>query len=288
MAGSDFVMDIATEADSRIADANGVWQGICDADVIDWDKTQEFIIALIAKCNVHAGCSATLRVQWRRDSEGVWRDLGTTGELIQGTATVLTNCTSPSGYTSGCQSLEDSHEIEGDNDAVLSTTGKTYVELDCAINSSNALDGETYSFRIYDVTAGAPVEAGPWDAQITIAAAVTEKNFSDTGSGADAFTNPFRAMGFDDLGGGSDVFGIPLKAMGFSDVGSGTDIFTTPYREMGFSDTGHGADSFSMVVTITFSDSGSGADTFSKEVPVAPKVEDRPPQPHVNIAVSVR
>lgn len=176
-------MDIATNSDSRIADANGSWQAACDVNISNWAKTNEFIIAVICKCNVHAGCSATLRLQWRRDSEGVWRDLAASGEeLIQGTTTVLTNCTSASGYPSGCQTLEDSHEIEGANQAVMVTTAKNFVELDVAVDPSNALDGETYSFRIYDVTAGAEVETGPWDAQITMATAGAVYNIPLTAS----------------------------------------------------------------------------------------------------------
>jgi len=95
MGGSDWVTP--ETGNSRIADANRTWQQPCDTDVTDWDKANEFIVALIAQCGVHGGCSATLRVQWQRDSEGIWYDLGTTGELRQGTATVLVNCTSPVG-----------------------------------------------------------------------------------------------------------------------------------------------------------------------------------------------
>ncbi|MFQ5822254.1 MAG: hypothetical protein ACE5I5_19925 [Candidatus Heimdallarchaeota archaeon] len=264
MAGSDFVMDILGEADSRIADANGNWQAACDGDMIDWTKTNEFIVALIAKCNSHGGCTATLRLQWRRDSEGTWYDLGTTGELRQGTGTALVNCTSPSNYESGCQTLEDSHEIEGDNQAELSTTGKTYVEIDVAVDPSNALDGETYSFRIYDVTAGAPIETDPWDAQITMATgAVIDKDFSDVGGGSDAFVNPYRTMGFDDVGGGVDTFVNPFRAMGFSEVGQGSDVFVTPYREMAFSDVASGVDVFFLLTEKGFSDVGAGVDVFS-------------------------
>lgn len=151
MAGSDYSHD-----SSRIADPNGNWQVACETPVLGWTKTNELIVALVAVCDAHAGATEAFKMQWSKNNVD-WNDLGVAGELVQGTATVLVDgnpVASPSGCAS--QTVEDSEEVEGDNQTGnLATTGQNCVEVQVAVDSSGGIDGQKYYFRLYSTTESA-------------------------------------------------------------------------------------------------------------------------------------
>jgi len=280
MAGSDFTTPASNN--SRIADANRSWQAACDGDVSDWNKANEFIVALIAECGAHGGATETFKVQWSDDGGQNWYDLGSTGKLIQGDTTVLTNCTSPVGSSSGCQTLEDSHEIEGANSCTLTTTGKTFVEAQVAVDPQGADDGTTYSFRLYSTTAGAPL--GAVATELTTAAGVTEKGVGDTGGGSEAVLLE-RERGVTDGGGGSDSL-LLERERDISDGGGGSEVLALlkivpksvgdagggseallKEREIPLAEAGGGSESWLKEREIQVSDTAGGVDAVAKEVP---------------------
>jgi hypothetical protein len=175
MGGSDY--ETPSSSNSRIANSSRSWQAACDTDVADWDKDNDFIVALLAAALGHTGGGqVTMKVQWQRDSQGVWYDLAGSGELISIATTVLVHCTSPitAGNRSGCDggSLThgDSHEIEANNSCIIGAVAQNeFIEIQVAFDATNALAGETYSFRLYDVTAGAAMAEVA--AEITMATA---------------------------------------------------------------------------------------------------------------------
>lgn len=164
MGGSDYTTP--GTSNSRIADSNRSWQAACDVDVINWTKTNEFIVSLIAVATGHnGGGQITVKVQWMKDSEAVWYDLAAaSGELRQGTGTALTNSTTPieEANRSGCNgglSHGDSHEIEGANSCIIGAIAQnTFIEIQVAVDPANAIDSEKYSFRLYDVTENAALD----------------------------------------------------------------------------------------------------------------------------------
>lgn len=94
--------------------------------------------------------------------------------------------------------------------------------------------------------------------------ALIEKDFSDVGSGSEAFGIPLKALPFSEVGNGAEVFGV-FQNKAVVDVGGGVEVFETPFRAMGFSEQGLGSDVFSKIVTslkISFSDVGLGSDVF--------------------------
>jgi len=260
MAGSDFTTPASNN--SRIADANRGWQAACDGDVSDWDKADEFIVALIAECGAHGGAEESFKVQWSDDGGQNWYELDSTGKLIQGDATVLSNCTSPVGGPSGCQTLEDSHEIEGANSCTLATTGKTFVEAQVAVDPQGADDGTTYSFRLFSTTAGAPL--GVVATELTTAAGVTEKGVGDTGDGSETVLLE-RERGITDGGGGLDSLHLE-RERGISDGGGGSEVLALlKIVPKSVGDIGEGSEALLKERDIPLGDSGGGSESWLKE-----------------------
>ena len=262
MAGSSFSTPATNN--SRIADASRTWQAACDGAVTGWNKADEFIAALIAECGAHSGATETFKVQWSKDEES-WNDLGTTGELVQGDATVLVNCTSPVGASSGCQTLEDSHEVEAADSASVTTTGKTFIEIQVAIDSAGALDGQIYYFRLYSVTAGAAM--GRVTATLTTAAGALEKSADDAGGGAEALLKE-RETGVSTVGSGT-ISVLPEKERSIGDVGSGEEsLFKFVIAEKSTEEYGDGAESVDLlkIAGKSVSDSGGGLEAIARDL----------------------
>jgi len=261
MAGSNF--STPTTNNSRIADASRTWQAACDGPVTGWNKQDEFVAALIAECGAHSGATETFKVQWSKD-DSTWNDLETSGELIQGDATVLVNCTSPVGASSGCQTLEDSHEIENYDRASLTTTGKTFIEIQVAIDPANALDAQIYYFRLYSVTAEAAL--GRVTATLTTAAGAQEKSADDTGGGSESLLKE-REAAVSEVGGGSDTV-LPEKEKAIAETGGGTEAvskFVIADKSVG--DLGGGGESVSLLKIISkiVSETGGGIEAITRE-----------------------
>lgn len=161
MAGSDFNYD-----SSRIADANRSWQAACNTAVTGWNKSNEFIVALVAngqKNNLEA-----FKIQWSKNDVD-WYDLTGSGELIQGTNTVLVNG-NPVGSLCGCASatVEQSEELEGDSftESLEVATTDNCIEIQVAIDPSNGIDNQIYYFRQYSITKS--VGLGTAEATLTL------------------------------------------------------------------------------------------------------------------------
>ena len=284
---------------SRIANSSGAWQAICDTDVADWSKSNEFIVAIVATTNTHGGQSSSFKLQWGVGQAPVaWNDLTGTGAMKFGTGTSLVDCTQPCASLSGCnggEAVTDSHESENDGTTpILTATAKNdLIEAQFAVNPADAADSAIYSFRLYDITADAALVVGV--ASVIIAGvSVIPKGFADAGNGsdvfakvitlltkafvdtiggADVFENLYRAMVFSDSIGGIDAFTIPWKLIpkAFADTIGGGDVFTL-LRFLDFVDAIGGADVFTLTRPIYFTDVGGGIEVFSipfKELPVA-------------------
>ena len=307
------------------------WQAACEVAVIDWDKTDQVIFSAHANSTSHAPASESFRLQWRNVSDsGTFADLVTgSGELRAGISAGAIINTDPVGSSDGCGTGTPSQTEEVENESPLQTASLTAtknnsLEMQWCIDFSNALDSKEYAFQLYSVTGGealgqctptittdagaAPIPKGYVDTLDGVdifskATIFQTKAFVDSGSGADAIVNPFRAMEFTDSEIGSDVFAIVFKSFGvtdsgtgvnvftiikfmdfvdtgagidiftltrpmeFTDVGSGSDVFGIPFKEMGISDVGGGSDSFAIVYkTIGFNDVGGGADVFGSVI----------------------
>jgi len=141
---------------SRIADSDRSWQAACETDKSGWLKTNEFIIAMLAQTDAHNGESSQFKLQWGTgQSPSSWNDLAASGAMKYGDSTVLVDTTSPVGSASACGSLTDSDENEGDGTTtMMDTTAKEQiVECQFAVDPAAADDGQTYSFRLWDITA---------------------------------------------------------------------------------------------------------------------------------------
>lgn len=162
-------------SNSRISDCAGSWQGACDADIADWDPSNKFIIALLAQCTSHTCDPVTMRLQWRDVTDaGAWTDLGTTGEMKQGST-----CTDPG--DSGCQTVSESAHVEGGNQFAFASRAKDdYIELRVTVDPADGDVGHEYEFRLWDVTQGAALDLAGY-ATITLAGAQVFNRYVDVG-----------------------------------------------------------------------------------------------------------
>lgn len=155
MAGSSWA---TPSSNGRIANASGSWQDSCDNDITGWALSDEFIVALWAQCGDHSGCASSFTIQWRNLTDGgSWTDLASgSGELRQGTGTSLVNGNTVAS-SSGCNTSTDSEEVEGDNttDTLTVTAKDQFIEVQVAVDPSNALNSKEYEFRLYDNAASA-------------------------------------------------------------------------------------------------------------------------------------
>jgi len=160
-----------------------------DADVTDWVKATEFIVA----CNIWSGnkdtVASTYKLQWQDDTDGGgYTDLAASGEMDytisdsswshgDAVATGDQYCDSQGGDTRVAgeriknQSLSDSIDL-GDDEQT---------ELWFGVNSGGADDSHQYSFQLYSSAEGAAV--GVLGATITMEAGST-LYYQDTGQHA--------------------------------------------------------------------------------------------------------
>lgn len=138
------------QTNSRIADDSISWQGDCDVDIVDWVKTNEFILATWATGGDDG--NKNFKLQWK-ESGGSFADVGADTEVCWGTGTSLVDGNTVS-TTSGCLSSTESEENEGDNAAVLDTMGVSDIgEIQWALGfGSGAQDGITYEFQLVNTS----------------------------------------------------------------------------------------------------------------------------------------
>ena len=125
------------------------WMDVCDADITDWDKADEFILATWAiEGN---GDNKFFKMQWK-ESGGSFADVGADTEVCWGTDTDLIDQFTVL-ITSGCLTSTQSEENEGDNTAAIPMGASDVGELQWALGfGSGAQDGVTYEFQLVCVT----------------------------------------------------------------------------------------------------------------------------------------
>lgn len=171
---------------TRILSVNGVTDhsGADDANVVDWVKTTELIIAVCIHSAGKDTESSTYKLQWQDDTDGGgYVDLASTGEAnytLGDTswnhgATVATgdqkcdiigNDTRQAGERVKDQSLSDAIDLPDEYQS----------ELWFGVDVSGADDSHVYSFQLYSTTEGAAI--GVCGATLTIETAA--QNFYET------------------------------------------------------------------------------------------------------------
>lgn len=145
-------MALLCQTNSRIADASRNWQAVCNTDIIDWDKANEFIIATYALSN-SVNPDSDFKLQWRR-AGGSFADVDADTEVCWGTNTVLVDGTPliVGTNTADCFANLDngSIESEGDNLAYLSNIKSgDYGEIQWALGfGSGAQVGQEYEIQL--------------------------------------------------------------------------------------------------------------------------------------------
>lgn len=162
MTGSDFSADFTSN--SRISTCSGSWLASCDGDVTV-TAGDKIWVCLVALNGSHDG-AGDLRLDYSKDG-GAFQALGTTGDLIQ-----TSGCTDPG--NSGCQTVEVHAVVQSNNHYNFTgITKDAYVEMLVAVDTSNATGGSIYTFKLYDITAGAYLDLEAY-ASITIAQALSK------------------------------------------------------------------------------------------------------------------
>lgn len=154
------------------------WQGVCEALIADWDKSDQAIVAATAASGSHTPASESFQIRWRNKTDypaGAFAALITgSGELRAGTSAGCITNTDPVGANCGCHdvALGDTEETENESPlqtASLSAGTKDYsIEVQACVDFSNALDGKEYEFELYSITGTASV--GILTATITVTA----------------------------------------------------------------------------------------------------------------------
>ena len=152
----------AAQGGSRILNANRVDQsGSDNADVINWVKTNNFILAV----NINSGGKDTAAAQYKlrwRIALGTFADVASTGaikfgatDLVQGASILVAGrkCDSQGGDT-----WQNGEEVEGTalSDAI-DLPDEYETEVHFSLSCADAADNSTYEFELYDGTLGASV-----------------------------------------------------------------------------------------------------------------------------------
>ena len=218
---------------SRILSIDGTTDhsGADDADVTDWVKSTEFIVA----CNIHSSGkdteASTYKLQWQDDTDtSGYTDLAASGEMdytISDSSwshgdTVATGdqvCDSQGGDTRQAgeriknQSLSDSVDLPDEYQT----------ELWFGINSEGADDSHQYSFRLYSSAEGAVV--GVLGATIAMEAV---GNDAISGASTITFTNAADIQGTGRIQTAPDItFTNAAIIKGFGQVKASSDITVT-------------------------------------------------------------
>lgn len=135
------------------------WSEVCNTSVTGWSKATQLIVAAWGYTPDHTPGSKSLKLRWRNYTdypEGAFADFVTgSGELRAGTSAGCITNTDAVASSSGCQTSADSEEIENESplqSKTFSPARYDYMEIQCCIDMSNALDGKIYEFELYDVT----------------------------------------------------------------------------------------------------------------------------------------
>ena len=157
-------------------DARADQSGADDANVIDWVKTDDFILALNIHSNGKDTIASAYRLRWQI-SGGSFADVDSTGAIKFG-ATALVNgdpiavggrkCDSQGGDT-----WQEGYEVEGTKISTsVDLADEFETELHWSLSAADAADGALYEFELYDNTNDA--SRGTCGATLTILAAASE------------------------------------------------------------------------------------------------------------------
>ena len=141
-------MALTAQTGSRLANTFGGWLGICNIDVVNWTKTNEFEVASYALSD-SVNPNSDFKLQWRR-AGGSFADVGADTEICWGTGTSLVDGNAVAN-PAGCYStVDDDIESEGDNLAHLDNIKNgDYCEIQWALGfGSGALDGQEYELQL--------------------------------------------------------------------------------------------------------------------------------------------
>ena len=192
---------------SRILSSDRTDQsGADDADVTDWTKTNDIILAV----NINSGGkdteAAQYKLRWRDETDnpgGAFSDLDSTGECKFG-ATNLVNGTNIAVGGRKCDSQgndtwQAGEEVEGVKlSDSIDLPDEYETEVHFSVSLADGGNSHQYTFDLYDSTRGAQV--GVLGAQITLAAGATTY-YQNTGQAAMTFTQALSKKGFKDTGG---------------------------------------------------------------------------------------
>ncbi|MCK5216324.1 MAG: DUF2341 domain-containing protein [Methanosarcinales archaeon] len=169
-----------SQGGSRILNATRVDQsGADNTNVIDWVKTNNFIIAININSNGKDTEAAQYKLRWRNKTDsGTFADVGAATEINYNATTDLVNgnpiaiggrkCDSQGGDTWAA-----GEEVEGTSLSDSIDLADEYeTEIHFALDCSGATDEKEYEFELYDSTLG--VTRGTCGATITMEAGAVE------------------------------------------------------------------------------------------------------------------
>ena len=169
-----------SQGGSRILNATRVDQsGADNTNVIDWVKTNDFIIAININSNGKDTEAAQYKLRWRNKTDsGTFADVGAATEINYNATTDLVNgdpiaiggrkCDSQGGDTWAAGEEVEGASLSDSIDLADEYETEVHFALDC----SGATDEKEYEFELYDSTLG--VTRGTCGATITMEAAAVE------------------------------------------------------------------------------------------------------------------
>ena len=173
-----------SQGGSRILNATRVDQsGADNTNVIDWVKTNDFIIAININSNGKDTVAAQYKLRWRNKTDGgSFADVGAATEINYNATTDLVNgnpiavggrkCDSQGGDTWAA-----GEEVEGASLSDSIDLADEYeTEIHFALDCSGATDAKEYEFELYDSTLG--VTRGTCGATITMESGPATKEFT--------------------------------------------------------------------------------------------------------------
>jgi hypothetical protein len=172
-------------ASGNIDNANRNLGNTVNTPVADWDKTNDFIVAIALEAQSGANMTNTnCRLEWRNKTDsGTFAVFSGSGELQLG-ATDLVEGNSLDSGEAICTPVNGTTYVAGSpNGGIEKETGSTFTvgdgstanqwsEFQISVDASNALDSKEYEFRVYDVDNS--VVLGPSLATLTTAAGVED------------------------------------------------------------------------------------------------------------------
>lgn len=163
---------------SRVCDSSrNDKSGADDADVTNWNKRADFILAVNINSAGKDTEAAQYSLNWRNvTTSGSFAAVAATGQINYSAATVLVQGANILVANRKCSSIggdtwQNGEEVEGTNlSDAIDLPDEYETEIHFALRGYSAFDGHTYEFELYDSTRGASV--GTCGATITMAANV--------------------------------------------------------------------------------------------------------------------